>query len=1444
MSSTSGASKSIQAIDPNSVHQITSGQVVIDLQTAVKELVENSLDAGATNIEVRFKNYGLKSVEVVDNGSGIQEDDFESIGRKHHTSKLSSFEDLTSITSFGFRGEAMSSLCALCESVTVTTAVADKAPMGTILELGKGGEILKRSKAPRQRGSTVLITTPFVSLPVRRKELERNIKREFGKALTLLNAYALGPCCGLSAGSSKDDDPSNKDSVGRGVRLVVTNQPDKGQKTTHVSLPLPSAGTQPSVRTGVTVLWGPKALDNVIDFQFEFQVPRITLKKSKKRQGTEDEEEEANMFPIRVKGIISSPVPIPGSNSTSRFSRTAADRQFFYVQKALNETYRSYTASNSAIPHFPLVIIDFNLPGDGIDVNVTPDKRTILVHAETHVIDGLRTSLEDLFSPTRSTYGVNGTQRSNSQKNPSTTQRSSTSATPNAIPQRTRSMPAPINVSDEDDSDKEAPRAKADGDIEGRRTESLPPKEPGARPTASPDRTRRTSSPTAPGDVDHRGGALPAPTSISLGARSKPCSVDDNTTVISVPFGIGDDVEVRCASSQSLPSTRQDVEISGTGARREVCGAVGASLKGKATGEVVVSTAGASWTRKVGLPTQTDDGAGGSCLEGGPDEQDELDEDEEPPRKKRKSIFATSAQSDEEVQVVGSSVAAKSRATSAKGRKSQPSRQLKLTDAFQPRTTRQDMRTKLAGFARSGSQVPTPASDAIDEEGEDEEMEPPAMSGIDVDDTTRFDKSVPAPPLFLPDEDGDMTMEDATSVAPATTVSSLTSNPPTSSSLLPASSSSSVIDLSVDSDDEEIDGSLLSSVMPDMTSSKRKPEYVDRPEVIRTSSTQSSGDIHLRFSLSEVTDSWAQLRDKLKLTRKKLKLSSNAHEASSGLAGTGDRSIVESPKAAEATLSRVIEKSDFSEMDVLGQFNLGFIIVRKRGRGTIGINSSSDSDGDPAHLDMQDDLFIVDQHAADEKYNFETLQQTCSIKSQKLFKPIPLDLVASDEILATENLDVLKRNGFEIRTSDVSDGGGVDIPSDDLDDDGRLRGSRLSLTALPISRGTIFDVKDLEELIHLLNDNPSGQMVRCSKARAMFASRACRKSVMVGMPLTKGQMTTNLGSLKREQCHLAWDNRYEPPSSLGWGLMRRYTPSIKPILRVKSGEIVTFDCLDASNGSITSGSNVSVISTLDFSRLDQVNGPIYVEGATPGDTLKVDVISVETADWGWTAIIPGFGLLADEIRGPALKIWTLNKKEGFAYGHFNDNTRTIQIPLRPFAGEMGVARKQPGAFSTIPPYHTGGNIDTKHLKAGSTLFLPVEVEGALFSIGDGHAAQGDGEVCGTAIETPIVAKVRLTVVKDRSFVKTPHFETKLPTDDSIDEEYYCTTGVDADIREATRSAVRHAIEFLRQEHSFSAEEAYMLCSVVGDLRMHEVDMPNYVIGMMLPKSVICQRSSP
>ncbi len=304
--------------------------------------------------------------------------------------------------------------------------------------------------------------------------------------------------------------------------------------------------------------------------------------------------------------------------------------------------------------------------------------------------------------------------------------------------------------------------------------------------------------------------------------------------------------------------------------------------------------------------------------------------------------------------------------------------------------------------------------------------------------------------------------------------------------------------------------------------------------------------------------------------------------------------------------------------------------------------------------------------------------------------------------------------------------------------------------------------------------------------------------------------------IHRDQWHLAWDH------------------SISPIATIRSGETLSFDLLDASCGQITEGSTVEAIKTLDFSQVDQVNGPIYVEGAEPGDTLEIEMVDLQPAAWGWTAIIPGFGLLADEFSEPALKIWQL---EGGANG-WGDFAPGIRLPLEPFCGEIGLAPAAAGPHSTIPPYRHGGNMDTKHLTKGAHLYLPVEVAGALFSIGDGHAAQGDGEVCGTAIETPMQATLRLTVRKDLQ-VPEPQFVTAGPlTARTNIAGYYATDGIGPDLMEATRNAIRHMIDHLQRTYHLSRADAYMLCSVAVDLKLCEVvDAPHWVVSAFLPLSI-------
>ena len=299
----------------------------------------------------------------------------------------------------------------------------------------------------------------------------------------------------------------------------------------------------------------------------------------------------------------------------------------------------------------------------------------------------------------------------------------------------------------------------------------------------------------------------------------------------------------------------------------------------------------------------------------------------------------------------------------------------------------------------------------------------------------------------------------------------------------------------------------------------------------------------------------------------------------------------------------------------------------------------------------------------------------------------------------------------------------------------------------------------------------------------------------------------------RDQFHLAWD------------------PAIEPVASVGSGAVVEFDMLDAGGGQITADSTVADLATLDFSRVDQVNGPVAVEGARPGDVLQVDLLDFEPGDWGWTASIPGFGLLADVFEEAALRITSLadRRRAEFLPG--------IRVPLVPFCGEVGVAPVD-GPRSTIPPDLHGGNMDTRHLTAGATLFLPVFAPDARFSMGDGHAAQGDGEVCGTAIETPMRASVRLTIHRDLP-ITGPEFLTPegTPAERPVGRRY-ATDGIGPDVREAARDATRRMIDWLGREHGVVPIDAYLLCSVAVDLRISEiVDVPNFVVTAHCPLSI-------
>ena len=285
--------------------------------------------------------------------------------------------------------------------------------------------------------------------------------------------------------------------------------------------------------------------------------------------------------------------------------------------------------------------------------------------------------------------------------------------------------------------------------------------------------------------------------------------------------------------------------------------------------------------------------------------------------------------------------------------------------------------------------------------------------------------------------------------------------------------------------------------------------------------------------------------------------------------------------------------------------------------------------------------------------------------------------------------------------------------------------------------------------------------------------------------------------------------------------------SREPVVTIASGDVVHFDLPMTGDGQVSESSTADQV-TWDFDTIYNLGGPVFVEGAEPGDTLEVEVLELTPGPWGWTTIIPELGLLPDDFPEPYLKIFDLRGRSSAAVAP------GVEVPLEPFLGTMGVHTDEPGSHSPFPPHKGGGNIDTRHLVVGSTLWLPVWCRGGLFSCGDAHAAQGDGEVCVTGIECPMQASLRFQLL-ERS-ISGPAFRS--PAARAPAGATYSTMGLSPDLMEGARIAVRAMIAWLAEEHRLSREDAYVLCSLAGDLRIHEiVDAGVWNVGMAMPLHV-------
>ncbi|KAL4791510.1 hypothetical protein BDV19DRAFT_381488 [Aspergillus venezuelensis] len=963
----------IKAIEARSVHQIQSGQVIVDLNSVIKELVENSLDAGATSIEIRFKNNGLDAIEVQDNGSGISPENYDNVALKHYTSKLSSYDDLLQLQTFGFRGEALSSLCALSD-FRITTAQANQAPRATRLEFEQSGKLKKTQLVAGQKGTTASVEGLFKKLPVRRRELEKNIKREYGKVLNLLHAYAC---------------------ISTGVRFSVKNTQAKRNAVVFTT-----NGNQ-TTKENIANVYGAKTLLVLIplDLELEFE-PSV----GHRRAG-----EDVNR--IRVVGHISRPVFGEG--------RQTPDRQMFFVNsrpcqlpqiaKAFNEVYKSFNVAQS-----PFVFADFQMDTNAYDVNVSPDKRTILLHDAGAMIESLKESLQRLFESADQTVP----QSQVVGKLPVSRQRSipelsRTTTVASGAQHKAEDEEEEGGEEDEDAEETEGERRRSGaqdrmksilGNIKAGNTQQVPSprREPRRKfsPVPTPSRIPQASAP-----VQEPESTADAPPS------------DDELFVSQEPTR---PQETKALAEENTQSTQQSE------------------------------------------PAQEDDFEVPNAVQNAFDRMR--------PRRVPAEMATITIGNRTVTSMVGSGVPRKRNTNDVTFR---PARKRRIYTPSRP-----GVFGHMQSFAAPGSQMEEGSDgneeeeDIEDDEGEedliDDEAEGEDEGSEDAQDEAEkeIDDAIP---YASSDDNANQAGEH---------------NPKPRQTQRP----------NEDMDEEE----------------KKKHEDAEVQRLIKEAEKETQAHSHSRANKLHKgvsnRDSTSHLTTTINgsLVRIQTQAESlynlNTHDIPSSQDPTKDlnTNLAQSQSAAEERLSLTVTKTDFARMRILGQFNLGFILASRSS--PFNPNNKNGS---------KDELFIIDQHASDEKINFERLQATTVVQNQRLVRPKILDLTAVEEEIVIENLPTLEKNGFVI---DVDDSGDEPI------------GKRCSLISLPLSKEVVFDVRDLEELIVLLSESSTSSISdaksipRPSKVRKMFAMRACRSSIMIGKTLTNRQMervVRDMGSIDK-----------------------------------------------------------------------------------------------------------------------------------------------------------------------------------------------------------------------------------------------------------------------------------------------------------------------------------------
>ena len=914
---------------------------------------------------------------------------------KHHTSKLSSYSDIASLQTFGFRGEALASLCAL-SNLSITTCQATEVPKGTKLTFEISGKLKDTSVIAAQKGTTVSIEKLFYNLPVRRRELERNIKREWHKVIALLNQYAC---------------------IQTNLKFSVSQQPTKGKR-----ILLFSTKGNATTRDNIINIFGAKAMTAMVTLDLELEMQPTKSGPALQKPDADDQ----GSTKVQVVGHVSRPAHGEG--------RQTPDRQMFFVNgrpcglpqfaKTFNEVYKSYNNHQS-----PFIFADIQLDTHLYDVNVSPDKRSILLHDQNQLLDTLRSSLIELFDA--QDYTVPTSRLPGIKQTLSADNASSRRSTP-------ISKPIPVRRADEE-SRVEAEKSDKNSDEDGDEEESEEEEEEEEERQSNP-KTRGTR--IMPSRLLRTESKDQSPISWYL-SKDDGRRRDSSSRAQAQPHSkseaeIRDPPKASNSSKDSLPTSTLDVDKDKPLPVRDFN-----RLLAENSPAVIPNSdiaANASKSRSLDANDE-DNGEDRREIEDeneeGKDEDEDEDEDEEiveepaipaiqPLRMAQPDVSLPQSQSpvrlkrflreQPTVMIGGDAVTSSPEQPLSK-------RQRRVDDTPTPSFNGR-LNTLFSANATASEQETGPSLIQNNIVSEDEEDSPSASPSRDVG-----DKNNPIPNLLGPiatekQASDESDMDDDGELEPA---------------------------------EAEGETGLAEPRAQSFASGGRRRDTLQLLQNIQLGEPQVWADF----------ENWAAQS-----------LSSSARDAD-----TNKVEDLDDPEA-ESQLSLIINKGDFSRMRIAGQFNLGFIIATRPA------NTSSPSESD--------ELFIIDQHASDEKYNFERLQETTVVQSQRLVHPKRLDLTALEEEIVLENIPAIESNGFKIEVDNTGD-----YPV----------GARCLLTSLPLSRETTFSLTDLEELIALLGDDENAggsanrnHIPRPSKVRKMFAMRACRSSIMIGKALNMPQM--------------------------------------------------------------------------------------------------------------------------------------------------------------------------------------------------------------------------------------------------------------------------------------------------------------------------------------------------